>query len=30
MQMIEFMLFLITVQLGLIAVVLNKISYKMK
>jgi len=30
MQMIEFMLFLITVQLGLIAVVLNKISDKMK
>jgi len=28
--MIEFMLFLITVQLALIAVVLNKISDKMK
>jgi hypothetical protein len=30
MQMIEFMLFLITVQLGLIAVALNKISDKIK
>jgi hypothetical protein len=29
MQMIEFMLFLITVQLALIAVALNKISDKM-
>jgi hypothetical protein len=30
MQMIEFMLFLITVQLALIALALNKISDKMK